>query len=636
MPRLAVRFDLDADLPALQDLAARWEAALGRSSREVLRSSTILPHLAAVQVQLPFLSDQPQSAASADGMHHLWLDGELWNRGSAAAAAGLAGPGELTDAELCLRAYLKSGDRFVEQLNGQFVLVVYDAETARLLVCNDRYAFRPFFWHASESAFTCASEAKHVLSGTGEAPRAEAAGIFELLAYGYQLGETTLFEGIHALLPGSRLVYQDGRVSLDRYWRYRYAASAGRARETDMMEELAARLRAAATRQARGPGRVGFALSGGLDSRAVFAAVDNHEKITCAYTHGYPDSLDLEGGRRLAARYRVPHHHVLPREGYLGEVAPEVVWRSDACFCFHDGTGIQFHPQLRPQLDVIVTGHSGGALSGQTLRPRWPLGESRMDLTEYLYSHALILEPELLADLLAPRLRAEALDQLRARFAGTVEELGDQRRRLEDAAIAWNMERRQPRFIHHTAQADRYDFEVRAPFLDNDVVDFFLTVPYRYRYAQRLLLRTLATHFPEAAQVPWAKTGQPLPGTPLSIQGTFYLYGLQRKLIKAIPPLARRHRDRERTSRLIGEELRRDPGFRATLLDPFVNGDLFPEHLLDRSTVRRILDEHWSGQHDHADVIGCLTTLALGYSLFLGGGMEAEQPARAYAGSLAA
>lgn len=620
MPRLALRIEPGAAPPELHRLAGAWEQLLDRSERPVTPVRSVLPDLVAVNLLTGIFRNGAQPAVSPEGNVFLWMDGELWDRSAA------AGEETESDPELCLRLFLRHGDRFCEQLNGQFIIAIYDTVRRRLLVCNDRYAFRPLFWHTDSTSFTCATEVKSVLAATGRA-ETDPQGALELFAYGYQMGDRTLFRNVHALLPGSRLSYERGRVRVERYWRFRYPEQSSRAGEAELVDELAERIKTACARQSGGPGRVGMALSAGLDSRMVAAGLGRERRPGFAYTTGYENSLDALGARQLADAYGIPHLHLIPHEGYMSAVGPEVVWRSEGCFSFTNATAIQFHPQLRPELDIILTGHAGGALSGQTLLPRFLAGNLRSiapaDLGEYLFGKSLALPEEEMRELFVPETWDAVWPCSRAGFRATVEELGDQCRRKEDAAIAWNVENRQARFTHHSGQVDRYDFEVRAPLLDNDVVDFFLTVPYQYRFAQRLYKRTLAERFPEAARVPWSKTGRAVPGQPLEILAEFYLGGVSRQLSRRIPFLARRQKDRTRTCRVVADEMRRDTALRTEILDPFLRGDGFPDGILHRDAARRRVEAHWAGTESHPHFIGCLVTLALASRQFVECGLQA-------------
>lgn len=628
MSRLALRVDPNGSEAAGRVLARRWEALLARTPRWMEGCRTVRPDLTAVNLLLGFFPNAPQPAANRDGTLLLWLDGEIWDREAARQRAGVSARARLTDTELCLRLYERHGEAFCERLNGQFVIAVYDTARQRLLVCNDRHGFRPLFWQQEGTAFTCATEIKSILAASARTPALDHAGVLELLAYGHQLGERTLFQGIHALPSAAVLVFERGAVRVSRYWRFSYAVEHGKVPESEFAEEFEHRLRRACERQSVGPGRVGMALSGGLDSRMICAALPREHAPYTTYTTGYPDSLDVAAARELASAFGMRHLHLVPEQGYMARVAPEVVWRTEGCFSFADATSLQFHARLREELDIIVTGHAGGALSGQTLKPglaSWGAIEERLRRAALQTSEAA------LRTLVRDEVWAREWPEARQRFVASVAELrGGCAPR--DAVITWNMEQRQPRFTHHSGQADRYDFEIRAPFLDHDLVEFFQTLPYRYRFAQRFYKVALARCFPKAAEVPWSKTGRPVPGSASEVLVEFYLGGVARQAVKRVPFLARRKQDRVRTCRVIAEEMRRAPEFRDHILVPFVEGTHFPDWLLSRARARELVREHWSGAANHWHELACLATLGLAIQQFAAHGLQPPEFAGATAG----
>jgi asparagine synthase (glutamine-hydrolysing) len=625
MPRLALRIDSGAEPEALSRLVDRWQTLRPRSHRPVEEARTILPGFAALNRTLGFFANSGQPAVSEDGETYLWLDGELWDRAAAREALGQPLASLLSDPELCLRLYRRCGDRFIERMRGQFIVAVYEPARQRLLLGNDRYGFRPFFWRAAGGGFAGATELKAVLAAEARAPELDAVGVLELLSYGFQLGDRTLFKEVRVLPPGSRLVFHRGEARVEPYWRFRYPERKSGASERDLAAELAGRVRAACARQAEGPGRVGIALSAGLDSRIVAAALPPAAPPRFAYTHGYPDSLDVVGARRLAALYGMRHLHLLYCPDYLSAVGAAVVWKTEGCFPYFNATSPQYHHRLRPELDIILTGHAG-PITGQTQLPIGPGERLHFDLESYLRSRMQVLPEAALRPLIAAGAWEEAWEALGQRFHASVAALGDQCRDVGDAYGAWSMDQRVARSVAHAGQVDRDDFEVRAPLLDYDVVDFFLQVPHRFRFAQRLYKRTLVEHFPEAARMPWSVSGGPVPGKPLAILTQFYLSGASRRLSRRIPALARRRRERIRNIHVVAADLRADAAFWRAIYDPFVAGDRFPDSLLDRAAARRLAEEHLAGTRNHAFAIACLSTLALVDRHFLAHGLQPPAP----------
>ncbi|MBC7293415.1 MAG: hypothetical protein H5T84_04775, partial [Thermoleophilia bacterium] len=114
---------------------------------------------------------------------------------------------------------------------------------------------------------------------------------------GYILGDKTFFEGIR-LLPGASIVVLDGsRMLLQRYWNWTDIGKNTGIAYQEALRELG-RLWLKAVERRLDYRRVGVFLSGGLDSRAIAAAVPRERRPFWAVTFGKKGCLD----ERIAAR----------------------------------------------------------------------------------------------------------------------------------------------------------------------------------------------------------------------------------------------------------------------------------------------------------------------------------------------
>ena len=68
----------------------------------------------------------------------------------------------LSDSETIVHAYEEYGDEFVEHLNGQFAIAIWDATRQRLILARDRAGIRPLFYARLDGRFLFASEIKAI------------------------------------------------------------------------------------------------------------------------------------------------------------------------------------------------------------------------------------------------------------------------------------------------------------------------------------------------------------------------------------------------------------------------------------------------------------------------------------------
>lgn len=213
----------------------------------------------------------------SSGDEEVWLtyNGEVYNYRELAGELSARGHTfrSRTDTEVVLAAYLEWGIDFVAHLNGMFALAIWDGRSRKLVIARDRVGIKPLYVGARNDLHAVASEPKALLAiGMERAIDWETA--YGYLVAGYaDWSERTFFRGIRQVAPGTvEEFHADGTHMVHRYWHPpapgRYAGSRDEAVATfrDLLFD-SVRL------QLRSDVPVGTALSGGLDSSSVVAAV---------------------------------------------------------------------------------------------------------------------------------------------------------------------------------------------------------------------------------------------------------------------------------------------------------------------------------------------------------------------------
>lgn len=541
-----------------------------------------------------------------------WLvfAGELYNRNELQQRLRARGDGAADggQAALCLALLSHEGESFVRLLNGQFNIVIYRGAEARLSIATDRVGYRPLFIAHRGDRLLFATAMKAVLTALEIEPSIDGIGLLQTMRCGWPLGRRTWLGGIEVADPGTWLHVDAGGLRQERYFRLQFAA--GGSRDVDAHAEGLATALAAAVRRTTDDGsRFAIPLSGGLDSRAILLTTTADRRPSLTYTFGRESSLDVDYARRLAAIVAVPHRDFRYEPGYLGQSLEPSVRLTEGLIGFpHPGfTSIHFHDRVAEKADVILYGHGGDCLTGAHLRPSTLAARSVDGLIAQTFrQYNFVPEPILrrvFNESFYRRHTDGLLDALRVTFQGIE---GDSN---ADVADVWDMENRQRRGTFVSCAVDRGRFEVRAPFLDNDVVDYLLRVPLRRRILQLGYKHMLVSSFgADAAAVPWAYTGKRLQATFL---GDFvqhaWNYG-QKRLLPAARDL-RQFRD-------LAHDTRRDPVL-ARRLEEFVRHPDFPGDILDRGGVEEAARQHWSGQNDLTHLVIMLITFATAWRLFM-------------------
>ncbi|MGY1425069.1 asparagine synthase (glutamine-hydrolyzing) [Lysobacter sp. A289] len=210
------------------------------------------------------------------------FNGEIFNYVELRAALEALGHRFRTrsDTEVIVHLYDRYGDRFVEHLNGQFAIALWDSERRRLVLARDRAGIRPLFHARGGGRVWFASEVKALLAVLPECTTLNPSGLVQALTYWSTVDPDTIYDGVQSLPPGCLLAIEhDGRETLTRYWDWTFpdAAETAPSRYPRSIEAATEELREllvdAVRLQLRADVPVGAYLSGGLDSSGIVALV---------------------------------------------------------------------------------------------------------------------------------------------------------------------------------------------------------------------------------------------------------------------------------------------------------------------------------------------------------------------------
>ena len=217
-----------------------------------------------------------------------------------------------SDTEVLLRAYQQWGDDCASHLNGQFAFVVWDTVERKAMAARDRMGEKPLYWTtAADGTVVVASEIKSLLVSGLVTPRIDPLAIDEYLALGYVPPDRTVYRNIHTLEPGGAMAWHDGQLRRWKYWEPRYSTDR-QIDSAEAVEEIRRLVGQAVKRQMVADVPVGAFLSGGLDSSTIVALMTEHtNQPVTTFSVGFGDLVnELPYARAVAEAYRTNHHEL--------------------------------------------------------------------------------------------------------------------------------------------------------------------------------------------------------------------------------------------------------------------------------------------------------------------------------------
>ncbi len=234
-----------------------------------------------------------------------------------------------SDTEVIVHLYEEFGDRCTEKLCGMFAFAIWDGK--RLFLARDRLGKKPLYYTQLDGKLLFGSEIKSILQYSAVIRKVDIQAMHQYLTFGYVPAPRTMFDGIKKLSAAHTLSYEDGKVSLRKYWDL---SMNGGPRQADgyyidkvkelLTESIRCRLMSEVP--------LGAFLSGGLDSSSVVAImsglIDEPVKtITASFEEGgYYDEAAY--AKIVADHFETDHHEVVLRSKDIG-ILPEIIWHFD-------------------------------------------------------------------------------------------------------------------------------------------------------------------------------------------------------------------------------------------------------------------------------------------------------------------
>lgn len=421
-------------------------------------------------------------------------------------------------ASLIRQLYALQGARFPESLEGEFCVAVVDPIQDRILIASDAVGSHPLYWNADSVGMVFSSNLSALLRITPSARRLDLVAVADYITLGSLLGDRTLVQDVSLLAPGTVLMY-DVRTQCVSFLRYFDVASLFEEKCQDKakyLETVEEEFKCAVNRALNSSRRVGLALSGGLDSRAILSASGSRARTLQTYTLGIDGCADQVISEKLARIAGSEHRFFCLDQSYLRDFLPNMarmVSLTDGMYVSHGLTEIlalQFLGETG--IEVLLRGH-GGELAKTTLA--WPLHtdsavyglNSSEELASYLSERAnYITRGLVLSRLLLPDAADSAGNGSRSSFrellAGTA---------LSPAECCSYLYLREltRRFTIPSIELFRTSVEVRLPYLDRRFLKALLGAPSEWRDGTEIHQRLIGNGIPQLSKIRNSNTGAP-------------------------------------------------------------------------------------------------------------------------------
>jgi asparagine synthase (glutamine-hydrolysing) len=260
------------------------------------------------------LSGGSQPMPNEDGTIWVTFNGEIYNfkelRGD------LEGKGHRfgtrSDTEVIVHSYEEYGEECFKFFNGMFAIGIWDEKKNRLILARDRLGKKPLYYSFFNGTLLFASELKAIMSYSAFPRRVDSVSLAKYLFFEFIPCPHTIFCDARKLPPASFLIWDGKELKVREYWTpFHSPKTEAEFSENEAASRITELLRRSVKRRLVSDVPLGVFLSGGIDSSAVTALAQREDpgKIE-TFSIGFEDpSFDESSYALLASEHIGTNHH---------------------------------------------------------------------------------------------------------------------------------------------------------------------------------------------------------------------------------------------------------------------------------------------------------------------------------------
>ncbi len=229
-----------------------------------------------------------------------------------------------SDTEVILAGYSEYGEKICSKLDGMFAFAIWDKKSKELFLARDRIGKKPLYYSINDGKLVFSSEIKSILKA-GVSNSVDKDILLKTVMSRFSPGNKTVFSNIKKLPPSSYALFKSGKLKISNYWSLPLLKEKNDAstKEVDILLENAVEKRLISDVP------VGVLLSGGLDSSAIVSYMKRKTDKIKTFSVGFKEGMDESKYARLVANHFKTEHTEIILEKDILSYLPEVIYHMD-------------------------------------------------------------------------------------------------------------------------------------------------------------------------------------------------------------------------------------------------------------------------------------------------------------------
>ena len=240
-------------------------------------------HLGITRLSIIDLKSGNQPITDSTERFHIVFNGEIYNYLSIKKKLENLNVHFKTnsDTEVVLNSYIKWGERFVDELDGMFSIIIYDKINDELIVCRDRFGKKPLYYYKDNEKIIICSEVRAINNLRNKNSlnlKLNEQSYWDYLTFRYIPGEQTSYNNILKFDKGTIYRIKKNSINKKKYWDINFVDTKNFSPDKKK-EQFKTLFENSVKKRLISDVPVGVILSGGLDSSAVLYTASKYQKI---------------------------------------------------------------------------------------------------------------------------------------------------------------------------------------------------------------------------------------------------------------------------------------------------------------------------------------------------------------------
>ena len=266
-----------------------------------------------------------------------------------------------SDTEVLVHGYEEWHTDLPKHLRGMFAFAIYDKNKNEVFLARDNFGIKPLYYAKMNDTFMFASEIKAFLDVPDFEKVFNESILETYLEFSFVPTNETFFKGVHRLDAGCSLLYKDGEIKLNKYFKLDFKEE--NMSFEDAVKNISAVMKDSVEKHLIADVEVGSFLSSGIDSSYIVSLAKPDKTYTVGYENKKYDETMY--AKDLAEKLGIKNESkIITKEEYLENIS-KIMYHLDEPTSDPAAISLYFVAKLASKdLKVVLSGEGADEFFG--------------------------------------------------------------------------------------------------------------------------------------------------------------------------------------------------------------------------------------------------------------------------------